>query len=169
MQKLIDTKLSDYLFPIYQMDFLELFSFIEQIIDDLMKNILLMPNSIKYICKIISILIKQKFKNITKTEENAFISKFIIGKLLIPIISFPSYNAYITDFIISENTLINISELNIILKRLFSGKLFKNNVEEAEYTPFNRLFIDKIENILFFYEKTINIKLPDFIEKYNKW
>ena len=65
-------------------------------------------NKYKYICKIISILIKNRFKDITKTEENAFISKFLIEKLLIPIISFPSYNALINDFVISRNTLTNI-------------------------------------------------------------
>ena len=40
-------------------------------------------NKYKYICKIISILIKNRFKDITKTEENAFISKFLIEKLLV--------------------------------------------------------------------------------------
>ena len=88
--------------------------FVEQLMEDIIKNISLLPNSIKYICKIISILIKRKFKNIKKSEENGFISKFIIGKLLIPILEFPSYNAYIGDFIISEKTLKNIQILNYI-------------------------------------------------------
>jgi len=168
MKKLIDTKLNlgSYLLLLYQKDYMAILSYAEQLIEDLMNNILLLPTSIKYICKIISILIKNKFKNITKTDENAFISKFIIGKLLIPIISSPTHNAYISDFIISKNTIKNISQLNIILKRLFSGKLFNDNLEEAEYTPFNRLFLDKIEKILYFYEKAINVNLPDFIENY---
>ena len=165
-KKLEDTKLSSYLYPIYIQDFFELISFLEQLIEDLMNNILLMPNSIKYICKIISILIKKKFNNITKSEENAFISKFIIGKLLIPIISFPSYNAYISDFIISGNTINNINILNLIIKKLFLGKLFSNNNEEAEYTPFNKFIIEKIENVFIFFEKSKNVYLPNFIEKY---
>ena len=123
-------------------------------------------NKYKYICKIISILIKNRFKDITKTEENAFISKFLIEKLLIPIISFPSYNALINDFVISRNTLTNIKALNFILKKMFSGKLFINNSKESEYTPFNWLFLDKIDDILFLFKKVINVNLPDFIDNY---
>ena len=51
----------------YQGDCIEIISFLEQLINDLMKNILLLPNSIKYICKIISILIKKK---ISKNFQN---------------------------------------------------------------------------------------------------
>ena len=166
MKQLEDTSLSSYLYPIYLQNFFEIISFLEQLIEDLMNTILLLPSSIKYICKIISILIKKKFNNISKNEENTFISKFIIGKLLIPIISFPSLNAYISDFIISRNTIKNINILNFIIKKLFLGKLFSNNEEEAEYTPFNRFIIEKMEYITNFFEKTKNVCLPNFIEKY---
>ena len=166
MKKIIETNLPTYILISYQNDFLDIIPFIEQLLDDLSNNILLLPNSIKYICKIISILVKSKFKDISKTEENAFISKFLIEKLLIPIISFPSYNALINDFVISRNTLTNIKALNFILKKLFSGKLFINNEEECEYTPFNRFFLNKIEKVLFFLKDLINVNLPNFIEKY---
>ena len=166
MKNLINTKLATYMLYYYKTNFLEIISFIKELTENIMKNILLLPNSIKYICKIISLLIKNKFKDITKTEENAFISQFIIGKLLIPILSFPSQYAYISEFIISGNTIKNIKVLNYILKKLFSGKLFYNNPEEANFTPFNWHIIDEMENILYFYEKSKNVKLPDFIEKY---
>ena len=158
--------MAKYIFPLYVEDFMGIITLVKQIMEDIMKNISLLPNSIKYICKIISILIKRKFKNIKKSEQNDFISKFIIGKLLIPILEFPSYNAYIGDFIISEKTLKNIQILNYIIKKLFSGKLFYNNLEEGEYVPFNRFFIEKMEEIFNFYEKSITVNLPSFIEKY---
>ena len=157
---------SNDIFSLYQKDFLIIVQLIEQLINDLIENIYMLPNSVKYICKIISILIKNKFKDITIIEENAFISKFILEKLLIPIISFPSYNALITDFIISENTIKNIKLINVILQKFFSGKLFKNNEEEYIYSPFNWLFLEKMENIILFFEKAKNAKLPNFIEKY---
>ena len=160
------TSLPTYLLTFYQNDFLEVISFIDQLIEDLMNNIFLLPNSIKYICKIISILIKKKFKDINKVEENAFISKFLLGKLLIPIISFPNFNSLICDFIISRNTLKNIKIINIILAKLFSGHLFKNNSEEGNYTPFNWFFLDKIETILLFFEKATFTCLPSFIDKF---
>ena len=125
-----------------------------------------MPYSIKCICKIISILIKNKFKNIKKTEENGFISKFFLGKLLIPIISLPSFNALISDFVISGNTIKNIETTNIILAKLFSGGLFYNDKKDGHFTAFNWIFLDKMEKILDFFENTINVNLPEFIEKF---
>ena len=166
MKDMFNTKLPAHILSFYQHDFLILVSFIEQLINDLMNNILLLPNSVKYICKIISILIKNKFKDISKIEENAFISKFIIGKLLIPFISYPCSNALISDFVISRTTLKNINIITLILTRLFSGKLFINNRKESDYTPFNWFFLDKMESILLFLEKVINTNLPDFIEKF---
>ena len=159
MKNFFNSKFSQQLLTLYQNDFLDIISFIDQLIKDLIQNILLLPNSIKYICKIISILIRNKFKDIKKYEENAFISKFIFGKLLKPIISFPSFKALISDFVISGNTLKNIKVVNFILSKLFSGKLFLNNSTEGDYSPFNWLFLENIYNLLFFFEKEINIKL----------
>ena len=168
MENLLETKLATYMLFFYRNDFLDIISFLEQLIEDLMNKINLLPNSIKYICKIISILIKNKFKNITKTEENAFISKFLVDKLLIKFISVPNYNALINDFVISGNTLINIGEMNSILKKLFSGQLFYNNISEGDNTPFNWFFIEKMEDILNFFNKITCVKLPNFIEKFIK-
>ena len=166
MNNMLNTKMGAYMLLFYQNDFLDTVSFIDQLIKDLMEQIILLPKSIKYICKIISILIRNKFQNITKIEENAFISKFLLDKLLIRIISAPNSNALINDFIISGNTFINISVMNFILRKLFSGKLFSNNLEEGDYTPFNWIFMDKIETILNFFNKATYVKLPNFIEKF---
>ncbi len=166
INKMKCTNFYDYLMQFYQNDFLEVISFLNQLIEDLMKNILLLPNSIKCICKIITILIKKKFKDITTNEINIFISRFIIEKLLIPIISVPNFNALISDFVISGITVKNIKKISFILKKLFSGKLFVNNASEGEYTPFNWFFMEQIENILKFFDKTTNANLPGFIEKY---
>ena len=168
LERLDKNKLSPYLLPVYFKDFLEIIPFIEQLIEDLMNNILLLPNSIKYICKIISILIKKQFKNITKSEENAFISKFLIEKLLLPMLLSPSTNAYISEFVISKSTLTNIGNIKRIIKKLFSGKLFSNSIEESDYTPLNMFFMERMEKILYFFEKSKNINLPDFIDKYIK-
>ena len=69
-KKLEESNIYNILSSVYQNDFLEVVSFLEQLIGDLMIKILLLPNSIKYICKIISILIKNKFKNITTIQVN---------------------------------------------------------------------------------------------------
>ena len=166
MNNIFETNFPSHILAFYQNDFLEMLSFVEQLIKDLTNNILLLPNSIKYICKIISILVKRKFKNISKIDENAFISKFLLGKLLIPIITHPSTSALIDDFVISGITLKNIKLVNFIVKKLFSGKLFLNNKMECHFTPFNWFFLYKMEDILLFFEKVTKIKLPTFIDKF---
>ena len=165
MGNLLNTSSPPSILTFYRTDFMMVVQFIEQLIDDLIENILLLPYSVKCICKIISILIRNKFKNISKAEENGFIAKFILGRLLLPIISSPSFNALISDFVISENTLKNIKTMNIIISKLFSGNLFKNNNKDGDFTPFNWIFLDKMEKILYFFENATNVFLPDFIEK----
>ena len=165
MGNLLNTSSPPSILTFYRTDFMTVVGFIEQLIDDLIENILLLPYSVKCICKIISVLIRNKFKNITKAEENGFISKFVLGRLLIPIISSPSFNALISDFVISGNTLKNIKITNIIISKLFSGNLFKNNNKDGDYTPFNWICLDKMEKVLYFFEKATNVFMPDFIEK----
>ena len=166
MNNMLYTNLGPYLLSFYKNNFLEIISNINQLIETIMENILLIPSSIKYICKIISILIKKKFINITKAEENAFISKFIIEKLLIPMIDKPGHYALINEFIVSGNTLNNLKEINYILKKLFSGKLFTNDLKEGNYTPFNWFLMEKMETILNFFKKVKKIHLPNYIVKY---
>ena len=163
IKNLFDSNSPTDILAIYKEQITEIISFINQLIEDLSSNTFLIPHSIKCICKIISILIKQKFKNIKTVDINAFISKFFLGRLLIPIISSPSSNAYITDFVISENTLKNIKTTNKIILKLFSGTLFNNNQREGNYTSFNKFFLEKMPQILFFYEKATDVKLPNFI------
>ena len=164
LQNLKNLKSPTEILAIYKDHITEIISFINKLIEDLTSNTFLIPHSVKYICKIISILIKKKFKNIRAVDINAFISKFFLGKLLIPIISSPTHNSYITDFVISENTLKNIKSTNIVLSKLFSGCLFNNNMRDGNFTPFNKYFIEKMPDILFFLEKATEVKLPSFIE-----
>ena len=166
MDNLLKTSTPHNILTLYRIDFMKIMRFIEQLINDLMENIILLPYSIKSICKIISVLIRNKFKNITKAEENGFVAKFLLGRLLIPMISSPSFNCLISDFVISGNTLKNINVLNIILSKLFSGDLFKNNIKEEDYTPFNWFFMDNMGRILHFFEKATNANLPNFIDKF---
>ena len=58
--------------------------------------------------------------------------------------------------------------MNFIIKKLFSGKLFYNDINEGNYTPFNWYFMEKIENIFYIFENVLNVNLPNFIEKYIK-
>jgi len=162
----------NYLLYIYQFYFTNIISILDIFFKDLFDNASIIPDPIKYICKIISVLIKNKYKDIPKYLENAFISKFFIDKLLIPILQNPSFNALLNDFIISGNTTSNINIVIYIVKKIFSGKLFQINSilpdgeEEQNLTIFNKYIMNTMENTFTFYEKLINISLPTFIDKY---
>lgn len=164
MENFLKTSSPPYILSFYQNEFLKGIDFINQLLSDFEKNIILMPKFIKCICKIISLLIKNKFKNSTKADEYFFISKFIIDKLLIYFLSSPNFKALINHFIISESTIRNIQEAIIVLKKLFSLKLFKNNFEECNYTPYNKYILEKFENICNILENSKKIKLPNFIQ-----
>ena len=164
IQNLLNSNSPSDILAIYKEQITEIISFINKLIEDLTENTFLIPYSIKCICKIIFILLKNKFKSIRTHEINSFISKFFLGRLLIPILTSPSHNAYITDFVISENTLKNIKTTNIILLKLFSGTLFTNNNKDGNYTSFNKFFLEKMPQILSFFNETREVKLPIFIE-----
>ena len=85
IQHLLNSKMPTDILAIYTEQITEIISFINILINDLASNTFLIPYSIKCICKIIFSLIKNKFKNIRTVEINGFISKFFLGKLLIPI------------------------------------------------------------------------------------
>ena len=148
----------------YENEFLKSVDFINQLIIDFENSISLMPKFIKSICKIISEFVKNKFKNISKIEENDFISKFLIEKLLIYFLTSPNFNALINDFIISDSTINNIQGITFSLKNIFSLKLFQNTFNESNYTPYNWLILNKFENIFNIFENSKKVKLPNFIE-----
>ena len=164
--------ISNHFLFIYQFDFLNVISVLEIFINDILLNISNIPNSIKSICKIMSILLRNKFKDITKFQEISFLAKFFIEKLLIPIFKNPSTNALLNDFVITENTQYNLLKISSILKNLFSAQLFRNTFhlknleEESFYTYFNRFILEESEKIFYIFEKILNVSLPPFIEKY---
>ena len=165
-EKCLHSELSSQIYESYQHDFINIISFIEKIIDKLNDNFLFIPYSIKCFCKIISILIKKKFPNITKVEENAFISQFFFYNLFVPIFNNPSIGTLINNFIISGNTIHNLNIISYILLQFVSGNFFKNNLKNGDFTFFNRFFVDKMHKLFLFFDKITNVELPSFIEKY---
>ena len=166
-QKAYETKdLSYEILQSYQHDFIRIITFIEEILNKLVKNFHFLPYSVKCLCKIISILIRKKFPNITTVEENAFISQFFFYNLFVPIFNNPSTGALINNFIISGNTTHNLSIISYIILQLVSGNFFKNNLKNGDFTFFNRFFIKEIPKLFMLLEELTKVELPPFIEKF---
>ena len=158
---------SPYTFEIlmnYEKNFVIVINCINSIIDKILENLDLLPYSIKCVCKIISSLLEKKFKNINLIEKNIFISKFFLNKIFIPILINPANGALINNYIISNNTLMNLNTISLILLQFTSFKLF-NSKENGNFSPFNLYFLKKIDKLLEIYDNLNLVKLPNFIGK----
>ena len=153
-------------FLLYQNYFMAIIAFIEIIIQNIIKNFQSMPYSIKSICKIISLLITQKFPSIKESEKIVFISKFFFEKLIIPAIENPGIEAFISDFTISQKTLDNLKIISEIMHKFTLGKFYRAENNEMEFTPFNLYFLEKIGEVFNIFENIVKVNLPLLIMNY---
>ena len=166
MDNLYKCEFSQELLLKYQNYFTIVINFINSIIDKILDNFHLLPYSVKCLCKIISILITKKFPSISETEKNAFIAKFFFGKLLVPILKNPGIEAFISNFIISRNTIQNLDIISKIINKFTSGHFYKSTEDSSDYTPFNWYFIERIGKLFNIFDHITKVRLPNFIEKY---
>ena len=155
---------SKMLLYLYQKNFNGVTNFINLILDNIINNVNLIPYSIKFFCKIISLMVKRKFPDITESEKMLFLAKFFFGRLLIPILRNPCTEAFINSIIISENTLSNLQVICNIIDKFVTGELYTG--DNSEFTPFNWYFIEQSEKIYKIFESATNVSLPSFIEDY---
>ena len=138
---------------------------INQIISHILDNLNFLPYSVKCLCKIISILIKNKFPNINIIDQNKFIGRFFFSKLFLPFFINPTFEALITNYLISKKTTKNLQVISKFLVKLYSGELFKNDNTNSQYTPFNLYFLEIMPKIIKIFEEIQNITLPNFVLK----
>ena len=148
----------------YEKNFIRVTKFINKLLDNILENLDLLPYSIKCVCKIISSLLEKKFKNINPIEKNIFISKFFLNKIFIPILINPANGALINNYIISNNTKVNLNMISLILTQFASFKLYDSE-ENGAFSPFNLYFLKKINKLLEIYDNLNLVKLPTFIGK----
>ena len=156
---------SSEILALYQIDFFKVINIIDELFNNLMNNICLIPYSVKCICKIILSLVKKENPNLNIIEQNILISRFFFNKLLLPIFRNPGYGAFINNFIISDTTIHNLDIVSKIIERLISGSFINNEDNNCDYSPFNFYFLEKMPMILKFFENITKVTLPSFIDK----
>ena len=149
---------------LYQINFSIVIGLIEKLLKNLINNISIIPNSVRYICKIIAIQIKKKFPQITTVELNAFIAEFFFEKLMRPIFTIPDYNGLLTSKIVSTGTKKNIIIIQNILKQIVHGNFYKAK-DEPNFTIFNWFFMDIMPTVFKFFEELTKVPLPPILEK----
>ena len=165
--KILNTNYFDKNMELIVKEYKSNYLFIHQKIDcfllDLIGKIKLIPNNIRYICKIIYLLISAKFPDLPKYLKNSFIGKFFFDKYLFPCLLFENKFLF-NNKIISFQTRKCIGEIISILYHANNCLLF-DNINNAEKTVFNNHIIEIIPVLNEFYDSCINIKLPEIIEE----
>ena len=150
----------------YQKNFYIVTNILKKIVKKLNECFELIPYSLKYICKIISISLKKKFKEITNFEIYKCVSEFVFSFVLKQFFLNPDYGSLITSIIISEEVKKNLIVIFEIWKRLISFKLYTDEKEYGNYIPFNWIFLDVVSDIFNLCEKILDFNIPDSLIDY---
>ena len=124
--------------------------FIDEVLKRIKENIASLPYVLKSISIIMDILLAKKYSN--KKSKNIdyhklmLLSNYLIGNIILPLISNPDFNGILTTDVISKITKENLEIISKVLKKIISGKLF-NNKKESEYTIFNKYIIKTLPKI----------------------
>ena len=147
----------------YKSNYLFIHQKIDSFLLELLGNVNLIPINIRYICKIIYLLISAKFPTLPKYLKNAFIGKFFFDKYIYPNLLFENkllFNNNIMKFQIKKC----IGEIISILSFANNCELF-DNYNNIEKTVFNNYLLEIIPILDKFYNLIMDVKLPDIIEK----
>ena len=124
--------------------------------------IVIIPYSIKVICRLIYLLVQKKFKNISEMQKTILVCNFIFDKLIIPILENPDCSNISKNMIITVNTRKNLFNISLVLKKLIRGELFCEE-KFQNYNIFNKFIIENFLRLKKIVQNFINVKLPDKI------
>ena len=130
-----------------------------KIIQILKDNYELIPLPIRQICKMISIIIRNKFKDIPTVRVNAFISRFFIDILFDEFLSMPNRYKLIQKHNLSPSIEPNKNIVFKVLHYLFMGYFFDIKMDQ-NFAVFNWVFIEIMPEVLSLFDKLIDVNLP---------
>ena len=151
----------------YQEKFKILIYCLDKILKSLEENLDIIPQSIKYICKIISILIKKKFHNEPQFVVNSYIGKFFFSILLKTIMENPLYFQLFNTYYLTKNTQKNINILFYLLNVMASGSFFTYLDNDGAFSIFNRYFIKTMPKLLHIFDALVDVDLPPILKKFD--
>ena len=148
---------------LYQFNFSVVIELVNKLFVELFKKVSAVPNSIRYVCKIISMLVKKKFPNILQVELNAFVSEFLVKQIIQPLFVYPELTCLMNCKFISKITKGNMVFIGDIVQKLLSADFFTSK-DDPSKTIFNWYFIDQMPEVVKFFDKLIDIDLPISLE-----
>ena len=119
-------------------------NFINKLLEIIYNNITSLPYILKSIYMIIDVLIDKKYSNkkvkSLEYQKLMLLSNYLIGNVILPLVTNPNYSGIVTTDVISKITKDNLEIVTKIFKKMLSGKLFDNK-SDPEYTIFNKYII----------------------------
>ena len=147
---------------IYKENFIFLKNTVDYFIQLLIDQVEMVPYTLRCICKVISILLKQKFPSLLNYVRNSFIGKFIFDKCIFPVLCLENKNI-LEPRILSKNTKSCLIDIVSILNHANKCLLFNSELD-SEKTIFNHYLIEIIPLLNKFYEKLIDVDLPPVLD-----
>ena len=135
-----------------------------------LENKVIIPFSLKIICRLIYILLKRKFPKITEFQLYTFIGTFLFDKFLNPI--FENIESIIINEIdmISFDTKKFLLDIAFVFRQLIKGELFTNK-QFGYYNIFNQYFLNNYFRIRNIIKNFIDVRIPKkislLIEQFN--
>ena len=120
---------------VYKDNFKFLKNTIDYFIQLLIDQVEIIPYILRCICKVISILLEQKFPLLSKYVRNSFIGKFILDKCIFPVLCLENKNS-LKPRILSNNTKKCLIDIISILNHANKCRLFNSELD-SEKTIFN--------------------------------
>ena len=149
------------------------YQLIIQSLNDILKkleNKVIIPFSLKIICRLIYVLLKKKFPKMTEFQLYTFVGKFLFDKFLNPFFeNFESIIINETDMI-SFDTRKSLLDIAFVFKQLIKGELFTNK-QFGYYNIFNQYFLNNYFRIRNIIKNFIDVRIPKkillLIERFN--
>jgi hypothetical protein len=147
----------------YKKNYLFIHQKIDMFLLGLINDIKIIPINIRYICKIIYILISKKFPNLPKYLKNSFIGSFFFDHFIFPGLVMENSLAF-ENKIISFEAKKCLGEIICLLSHANKCLLFNNN-DDIEKSIYNNYLLQIIPILDKFYNGLIDIKLPKIFDK----
>ena len=142
------------------------YKLITEFIDKLFSKLevkVIIPYGIKIVCKLIYLLLKKKFQNISEMQLNIMVCRFLFDKLIIPILENPDGSNIAKIMMISLNSRKNLFNISIVLKKFINGELFSEEKYD-NFKIFNKFIIENYHRLEKIIHNFIDVKLPTKIE-----
>ena len=154
------SKKSDKVLFYFQKNFNIAMEIIHKIFRKFIINFDLIPYQIKCICRIIFIILKIKFPEISTKQRYIYLCDIFFVRIFKMFFLHPDYNSFTGETIISQTTKDNLVIIFDIWKKFISTEFYVSNKDYADYTPFNHIFLDLIPSLFQLCEKLIKVNLP---------